>query len=66
MNHLRKDIVPAAFGDSAVKAYVSGDTAANIDFRSNIVFRTPFVFAFVLGLAFLILLRDVPLDRNRH
>ncbi len=56
VNHLRKDIIPAAFGDSSVKAYVGGDTAANIDFRSNIDFRTPFVFAFVLGLAFLILL----------
>ncbi len=56
VNHLRKDIVPAAFGGSSAKAYVGGDTAANIDFRSNILFRTPFVFAFVLGLAFLILL----------
>jgi uncharacterized membrane protein YdfJ with MMPL/SSD domain len=56
VDHLRKDIVPAAIDGSAIKAYVSGDTAANIDFRSNIVFRTPFVFAFVLGLAFLILL----------
>jgi len=56
VNHLREDVIPAAFGDSSVRAYVGGDTAANIDFRSNIVFRTPFVFAFVLGLAFLILL----------
>jgi len=54
--HLRKDLAPAAFGGSAVKAPITGDTAANLDFRDNILFRTPFVFAFVLGLAFLILL----------
>ena len=56
VNHLRKDVMPAAFGGSAVKAQVTGDTAGNIDFRDNIIFRTPFVFTFVLGLAFLILL----------
>jgi RND superfamily putative drug exporter len=56
VNHLRKDVIPAAFGGSAVKAQVTGDTAGNIDFRDNIIFRTPFVFTFVLGLAFLILL----------
>jgi uncharacterized membrane protein YdfJ with MMPL/SSD domain len=56
VEHLRKDLVPAAFGGSTVKAPITGDTAANIDFRDNIIFRTPFVFMFVLGLAFLILL----------
>ncbi len=56
VTHLRKDLVPAAFGGSTVKAPITGDTAANLDFRDNILFRTPFVFAFVLGLAFLILL----------
>ena len=56
VNHLRQDILPAAFGDGTVRAQVTGDTAANIDFRDNIIFRTPFVFAFVLGLAFLVLL----------
>jgi RND superfamily putative drug exporter len=56
VNHMRTDAIPAAFGGGAAKAQVTGDTAANIDFRDNIIFRTPFVFAFVLGLAFLILL----------
>jgi uncharacterized membrane protein YdfJ with MMPL/SSD domain len=56
VNHLRKDVIPATFGGSAVKAQVTGDTAGNVDFRDNIIFRTPFVFTFVLGLAFLILL----------
>ena len=35
---------------------VTGDTAGNIDFKALIYFKTPFVFAFVLGLAFIILL----------
>jgi len=56
VNHLRHDLIPAAFGDSRGRAQVTGATAANIDFKDNIIFRTPFVFAFVLGLAFIILL----------
>jgi uncharacterized membrane protein YdfJ with MMPL/SSD domain len=56
VNHLRDDVVPAAFEDSSADVLVTGATAGNIDFKANIVFRTPFVFAFVLGLAFIILL----------
>jgi len=56
VNHLRHDLIPEAFGDSRGSAPVTGATAANIDFKDNIIFRTPFVFAFVLGLAFIILL----------
>jgi len=56
VNHLRHDLIPAAFGDSRGRAPVTGATAANIDFKDNIIFRTPFMFAFVLGLAFIILL----------
>ena len=56
VNRLRNDLVPAAFEDSSARALVTGATGANIDFRENIIFRAPFVFAFVLGLAFLILL----------
>jgi RND superfamily putative drug exporter len=56
VNHLRHDLIPAAFGDSRGSAPVTGATAADIDFKDNIIFRTPFVFAFVLGLAFIILL----------
>ncbi|MCH8161329.1 MAG: MMPL family transporter [Chloroflexi bacterium] len=56
VNRLRDDLVPAAFGDSPARALVTGATAGAIDFKDNIIFRTPFVFAFVLGLAFLILL----------
>ena len=66
VQHLRNDLIPAAFSGSSAKALVTGDSAANLDFRDNIIFRTPFVFAFVLGLAFIILLADLPLDRHRR
>ncbi len=56
VKRLRDDLIPAAFGDSPARALVTGQTAANIDFRENIIVKTPIVFAFVLGLAFLILL----------
>ncbi len=56
VNHLRDDLIPATFGNGPADALVTGQTAFNIDFRDMIYFRTPFVFAFVLGLAFLILL----------
>jgi uncharacterized membrane protein YdfJ with MMPL/SSD domain len=56
VNHLRDDLIPAAFENSSAEALVTGATASNIDFRDMIYFRTPFVVAFVLGLAFIILL----------
>jgi len=56
VERLRNDMIPSSFGGGNVSAMVTGDTAGNIDFRDNIMFRTPFVLAFVLGLAFLILL----------
>ncbi|MEE9132721.1 MAG: MMPL family transporter, partial [Gemmatimonadota bacterium] len=56
VNELRDDLIPAAFEDSRAEALVTGATAGNIDFRENIISRAPIVFAFVLGLAFIILL----------
>jgi RND superfamily putative drug exporter len=56
VEHLRDDLIPAAFGDGSANALVTGATAGNIDFRANIISRAPIVFAFVLGLAFIILL----------
>jgi RND superfamily putative drug exporter len=56
VNQIRHDFIPTAFGHSSVRALVTGATAANIDFRDEIMFRTPFVWAFVLGLAFTVLL----------
>ncbi len=56
VKHLRKDIVRPAFAGSSARALVTGDTAGNIDFKALINFKTPIVFAFVLGLAFIVLL----------
>ena len=56
VNHLRNDLIPASFEESTARALVAGQASGNIDFRDEIYFRTPFVFAFVLGLAFIILL----------
>ena len=56
VNLLRDDLIPQAFEDSSATALVTGAAAGNIDFRNNILSKAPIVFAFVLGLAFLILL----------
>ncbi len=54
---VRADIVPAALGTlSGAQFAVTGETAGNADFRSAMLSRAPIVFAFVLGLAFLLLL----------
>jgi RND superfamily putative drug exporter len=56
VNKLRDDLIPAAFEDGSADVLVTGATAENIDFRDDIFSKTPLVFAFVLGLAFVILL----------
>jgi putative drug exporter of the RND superfamily len=53
---LRKTLVPQTVGRTATEAHVSGDTAGSQDFNSRLSSRAPLVFAFVLGLAFLLLL----------
>ncbi len=54
---LRTEVVPAALGRLPGAEYaVTGETAGNVDFRSAMLARAPIVFAFVLGLAFLLLL----------
>ncbi len=55
VEHLRDDLIPDAFTDGP-RVLVTGDTAANIDFRANILAKTPLVVAFVVGLTFLTLL----------
>jgi uncharacterized membrane protein YdfJ with MMPL/SSD domain len=57
LKHLREDTIPAAFdklGD--VSADVTGGAAATADFNQVMKSKTPIVFAFVLGLAFLLML----------
>ena len=54
---LRQDVLPAALGTLPGAEYaVTGETAGNADFTSTVRERAPIVFAFVLGLAFLLLL----------
>jgi RND superfamily putative drug exporter len=54
---LRTRVVPATVGRLAgVESPVTGDTAGDVDFTSAMRSHMPIVFAFVLGLAFLLLL----------
>jgi RND superfamily putative drug exporter len=54
---LRHQIVPATLGRiSGVSAEVTGDTAEDMDFTHQMTTGFPYVVAFVLGLAFLLLL----------
>ena len=54
---LRSQIVPATIGRVAGTAtYVTGMTAASVDFNHTMSQHLPLVFIFVLGLAFLLLL----------
>ena len=54
---LRETIIPATIGAvPGVTVGVTGETAGNQDFNTLLGVRMPIVFAFVLGLAFLLLL----------
>ena len=53
---LREEIIPEAFDGSGAQAYVTGLTAVSMDFTDATYKSVPYVFAFVLGLAFLLLL----------
>jgi uncharacterized membrane protein YdfJ with MMPL/SSD domain len=52
---LRTSVVPKTVGQVGT-AYVSGQTAYSVDFNNQLHARELYVFAFVLGLAFLLLL----------
>jgi uncharacterized membrane protein YdfJ with MMPL/SSD domain len=57
LHTLRHDVIPASIGRlSGVQYAVTGETAGNADFTSSVRSRAPLVFAFVLALAFLLLL----------
>ena len=53
---LRDELIPAAFAGSAAEVLLTGLAAENKDFREYMYERAPYVFAFVLGVAFLLLL----------
>jgi uncharacterized membrane protein YdfJ with MMPL/SSD domain len=55
--HLREDTIPATLGKvDGVTADVTGAAASTADFNQVMKDKTPLVFAFVLGLAFLLML----------
>ena len=56
LEHLREDVIPAAFEGTHATADVTGAAAGTTDFNQVMRDRTPIVFAFVLGLSFLLLL----------
>ncbi|MEU4694426.1 MMPL family transporter [Actinoplanes sp. NPDC023714] len=54
---LRTDVVPGTFGQLAgATALVTGSTASSVDYNERLEESLPWVFAFVLGLAFILLL----------
>jgi RND superfamily putative drug exporter len=54
---LRNQVIPATIGRaSGTHVYVTGMTAASVDFNATMKHHLPLVFLFVLGLAFLLLL----------
>jgi uncharacterized membrane protein YdfJ with MMPL/SSD domain len=57
LSELRNEIVPATVGQvGGTTVNVSGDAASSEDFASQLTSRLPLIFAFVLGLAFLLML----------
>jgi RND superfamily putative drug exporter len=58
LNTLRHDVIPPVLATlpSTTEAAVTGDTAGSYDFNQTMKDRFVYVFAFVLGLAFLLLL----------
>jgi len=55
LHTLRTSVVPKTVGTVGT-AYVTGPTARSVDFNNQLSSRTPYLFAFILGLAFLLLL----------
>jgi uncharacterized membrane protein YdfJ with MMPL/SSD domain len=54
---LRDELIPATIGKvPGAQAQVGGQTASSVDFNDRLAERMPWVFAFVLGMAFLLLL----------
>ncbi len=54
---LRDELIPATVGAvPGARAQVTGSTASSVDFNDLLAERVPWVFAFVLGMAFLLLL----------
>ncbi|MYT71995.1 MULTISPECIES: MMPL family transporter [unclassified Streptomyces] len=55
-NRLVDDTLPQAVSGTTAQGYVTGTTAAQVDFRDIVAQRLPFIIAVVVALAFLIIL----------
>jgi RND superfamily putative drug exporter len=55
-NRLVDDTLPQAVSGTKAKGYVTGTTAAQVDFRNIVASRLPLIIAVVVGLAFIIIL----------
>ncbi len=55
-NHLVDDVLPDAVSGTPAKGYVTGTTAAQVDFLDIVSSRLPLIIAVVVALAFLIIL----------
>ncbi|MEW2120994.1 MMPL family transporter [Streptomyces sp. NPDC005474] len=55
-NHLVDDTLPGAVSGTAAHGYVTGTTAAQVDFRDIVASRLPLIIGVVVALAFLIIL----------
>ncbi|MFA4966472.1 MAG: MMPL family transporter, partial [Thermoleophilia bacterium] len=56
VRELRAALIPAAFGGSGARVYVTGQTAGNVDYIDIVDNAFPWVFALVLGLSFILLM----------
>ncbi|MFE9428506.1 MMPL family transporter [Kitasatospora sp. NPDC006697] len=55
-DRLRKDVLPQAVAGTGAQSYLTGSTAAQLDFVELMARRLPVIIAVVVGLAFLIIL----------
>ncbi|WP_327116061.1 MMPL family transporter [Streptomyces sp. NBC_01341] len=55
-NRLKDDVLPGAVSGTAARTYVTGTTAAQVDFLDIVSSRLPLIIAVVVGLAFLVIL----------
>ncbi len=55
-NHLADDVLPQAVGGTTAATYVTGTTAAQVDFLDIVSSRLLFIIAVVVALAFLVIL----------
>jgi uncharacterized membrane protein YdfJ with MMPL/SSD domain len=56
LHTLRHVVIPTTVGKSASRVYVTGATAASVDFNDKLSSRVPYVFAVILAFAFLLFL----------